>query len=162
MAASIIACKIVGVKNIHINKALKNYRVKRRLTEKNRALIYDDYAHHPTEILATLELAKNLKNKIIVVFQPHRYTRTKILMKEFISTLSKINHLIILETYSAGEKKIKGATSKDIYSKLPKANKKIIFLENFKKLNEIITEYTFNKNTIIFKGFNIKFSKKIY
>ena len=154
--ASIIACKIVGVKNIHINKALMNYiGVKRRFTflgKKNKALIYDDYAHHPTEILATLDAAQNLKNNIVVVFQPHRFTRTKILMKEFINTLSKINNLIILETYSAGEKKIKGATSKDIYLKLPKANKKIIYLKNLNKLNGIIREYTLMKNTIIFMG----------
>ena len=84
------------------------------------AYVYDDYAHHPTEIAATLSAAKSLKNKVIVVFQPHRYTRTKILIREFIKVLSKVDYLFLLETYSAGEKIIKGATSKDIYSKILK------------------------------------------
>ena len=155
-AASIIASKIVGVKNDFINKALKNYiGVKRRFTylgKKNEAIIYDDYAHHPTEIYATLQAAKILKNKIIVVFQPHRYTRTKTLMDKFVKVLSKIDYLIILETYSAGEKKIKGATSRDIYLKIQKINSNIIYLNNLKKLNEKLLKFTLKKNTIIFMG----------
>ncbi len=154
--ASIIASKLVGVKNISINKALINYiGVKRRFTflgKKNKALVYDDYAHHPTEILATLNAAKNLNNKIIVVFQPHRFTRTKILMKEFVKVLSKINFLILLETYSAGEKKIKGATSRDIYLNVLKVNSNIIYLDKLNKLNSSLKKYTMKKNTIIFMG----------
>ena len=84
--ASIIASKLVGVNNILINRALNNYiGVKRRfsyLGKKNKAFIYDDYAHHPTEISVTLDAAKNLNNNIVVVFQPHRYSRTKILLND--------------------------------------------------------------------------------
>ena len=154
--ASIIASKLVGVENLFINKALKNYiGVKRRfsfLGKKNKALIYDDYAHHPTEISATLDAAKNLNNNIVVVFQPHRYSRTNILMQEFINVLSKIKNLIILDTYSAGEKIIKGATSKDIHIKIKKIRKDVIYLNNLKKLNITLTKYTTKKNTIIFMG----------
>ncbi len=154
--ASIIASKIVGVKNISINKALINYiGVKRRFTylgKVNKALIYDDYAHHPTEILATLDSAKNLKNNIIVVFQPHRYTRTKILMKEFIDVLSKINYLIILDTYSAGENIIKGASSKDLYLKLLKIKKNVQYLDNLNHLKKSLIKHTLKRNTIIFMG----------
>ena len=154
--ASIIASKLLGVSNISINKALKNYiGVKRRFTllgKKNNALIYDDYAHHPTEISATLSAAKYLKRNIIVVFQPHRFSRTKILMENFIRILSKINHLILLETYSAGEKKIKGATSKDIYFKLLKYNKNVIYLKNHNYLNNLLKKYIEKRNAIIFMG----------
>ena len=70
-----------------INKSLSSYiGVKRRFTflgKINKSIIYDDYAHHPTEIEATLESAKYLKNNLVVVFQPHRYSRTKI-FNEFI------------------------------------------------------------------------------
>ena len=64
-----------------IRNALKNFQgVKRRFTflgKIKKASIYDDYAHHPTEIQATLEIAKYItKNKIVVIFQPHRYSRT--------------------------------------------------------------------------------------
>ncbi len=154
--ASIIASKIVGIKDKTINKALRNYiGVNRRFTllgKKNKAYVYDDYAHHPTEISATLEAAKTLNRNIIVVFQPHRYSRTKFLMSEFVKVLSKINFLILLDTYSAGEKIIKGATSKDIYLKVVKNNKKTIYVKNINKLDEKLAKYLNKKNTIIFMG----------
>ena len=154
--ASIIASKLVGVNNILINRALKNYiGVKRRfsyLGKKNKAFIYDDYPHHPTEISATLDAAKNLKNNIVVVFQPHRYSRTKILFNEFISVLSNITNLIILDTYSAGEKLIKGSTSKDIYLKISKKNKSVIYIKNLNYLEKKLIKYTITNNIIIFMG----------
>ncbi len=154
--ASIILSKFLGIKNSSINYSLKNYiGVKRRFTFlgiKNKALVYDDYAHHPTEIEATLEAAKNLQKNIVVVFQPHRYTRTKFLMKEFIKVLSKVNDLIILNTYAAGEKKIKGASSRDIYLKLLKFNNKVFYLNDNKILDKSLEKYTLEKNVIIFMG----------
>ena len=154
--ASIIAAKLNGIKNKDINNALTNYvGVKRRFSfigKKNKSFVYDDYAHHPTEIAATLSAAKSLKNKVIVVFQPHRYTRTKILIREFIKVLSKVDYLFLLETYSAGEKIIKGATSKDIYSKILKKNKNTIYLKNIGDLNKLMKPYTLHQNTIVFMG----------
>ncbi len=154
--ASIVAAKLNGIKNKDINNALTNYvGVKRRfsfLGKKNMAYVYDDYAHHPTEIAATLSAAKSLKNKVIVVFQPHRYTRTKILIREFIKVLSKVDYLFLLETYSAGEKIIKGATSKDIYSKILKKNKNTTYLKNIGDLNKLMKPHTMNQNTIVFMG----------
>ena len=154
--ASIVAAKLNGIKNKDINNALTNYvGVKRRFSfigKKNKSFVYDDYAHHPTEIAATLSAAKSLKNKVIVVFQPHRYTRTKILIREFIKVLSKVDYLFLLETYSAGEKIIKGATSKDIYSKILKKNKNITYLKNIGDLNKLMKPHTMNQNTIVFMG----------
>ena len=154
--ASIIAAKLNGIKNKDINNALINYvGVKRRFSfigKKNKSFVYDDYAHHPTEIAATLSAAKSLKNKVIVVFQPHRYTRTKILIREFIKVLSKVDYLFLLETYSAGEKIIKGATSKDIYSKILKKNKNTTYLKNIGDLNKLMKPHTMYQNTIVFMG----------
>ena len=154
--ASIIAAKLNGIKNKDINNALTNYvGVKRRFSfigKKNKSFVYDDYAHHPTEIAATLSAAKSLKNKVIVVFQPHRYTRTKILIREFIKVLSKVDYLFLLETYSAGEKIIKGATSKDIYSKILKKNKNTTYLKNIGDLNKLMKPHTMYQNTIVFMG----------
>ena len=112
---------------------------------------FDDYAHHPTEILATLKGAKQVNKNIVVVFQPHRYSRTKILFKEFINVLSKINRLYLLETYSAGEKKIKGFETKDIYYRLKKINKNIVYVRK-NNLNKIIFKETYRRNIIIFMG----------
>ena len=153
--ASIIAGLLVGVKNYYIKKALKNYvGVKRRFTHLgkiNLSDIYDDYAHHPTEIAATLLGAKQISKNIIIVFQPHRFSRTKILFSEFVKVLSKVKKLYILETYAAGEKKIKGADSKDLFLKLNKLNKNVIYV-NKNKLNTIIYDETKARNIIIFMG----------
>ena len=73
-------------------------------------------------------------------------------MTEFVKVLSKINFLILLDTYSAGEKIIKGATSKDIYLKVVKNNKKTIYVKNINKLDEKLAKYINKENTIIFMG----------
>ena len=153
--ASIIAGLIAGVKNNHINSALANYNgVKRRFThlgKVNLSNVYDDYAHHPTEILATLKGAKQLNKNIVVVFQPHRYSRTKILFNDFLKVLSKINKLYLLDTYSAGEKIIKGFETKDIFNHLIKSKKNIFYVKE-KHLNKSIYKETNKKNLIIFMG----------
>jgi len=153
--ASIIAGHLIGVKNSFIKDALKNYiGVKRRFTHLgkiNSADIYDDYAHHPTEIAATLSGAKQIHKNIIVVFQPHRYSRTKLLFNDFIKTLSKINKLYLLDTYSAGEKILKGYETKNIFIKLKKSNKKVVYTSN-KNLYSLIYNETKKKNIIIFMG----------
>ena len=155
-AASIIACSIIGVKRKYINQALTNYiGVKRRFTfigKKLNAAIIDDYAHHPTEIIATLSSAKILNKNLIVIFQPHRFTRTNLLKNEFINVLSKINNLILLKTYSAGEKVIKGATSKDLFIKIYKKNRTIKYLEKDSLLNSYLIKYIKNNCLIIFMG----------
>ena len=153
--ASIIVGHLVGVKNSFIKDALKNYiGVKRRFThlgKVNLSDIYDDYAHHPTEIAATLLGAKQINKNIIVVFQPHRYSRTKVLFNDFIKTLSKINKLYLLDTYSAGEKILNGYETKNIFMKLKKKNKKVVY-SSIKNLNSMIYNETKKNNIIIFMG----------
>lgn len=84
--------------------------------EKNGALWIDDYGHHPTEIKATLSaLREKYKDKrLVVLFQPHRYSRTKILLKEFGKALREGNEVILLPIYPAGEKPIPGISSKNL------------------------------------------------
>lgn len=80
-----------------------------RIGEIRDIRIYDDYAHHPTEIKTTLTAARTMQPKrLVVVFQPHRYTRTKLLSQEFGSAFKEADHLIINEIYPAGEKPIPG------------------------------------------------------
>ena len=153
--SSIIAALLAGVKNNYIKTALNNYiGVKRRFThlgKVNLSNIYDDYAHHPTEILATLNGAKQINKNIVVVFQPHRYSRTKILFDQFLKVLSKINRLYLLDTYSAGEKIIKGFETKNIYKHLIKSNKNIFYIKE-KNINQSIYKETNKDNIIIFMG----------
>ncbi len=81
--------------------------------------IVDDYAHHPTEIRATLESAKNANyNEIWCVFQPHTYTRTKALLNEFAQTLKIADHIILTDIYAAREKNTGEIHSKDLLNKI--------------------------------------------
>ena len=155
-AASIIASLLTGVKISLVKKSLLNYQgVKRRFTfigYKHKDQIIDDYAHHPTEIEATFKTAKKISNNIVVVFQPHRYSRTNFLMNDFVKILSKISKLYLLKTYPAGEKLIKKATSKNLYLKILKKNKKIVYVENEKKLSIYLNKHINKKTLIIFMG----------
>jgi UDP-N-acetylmuramate--alanine ligase len=106
-----------------IKRTLANYQgTQRRLEIKfkdENYLIIDDYAHHPTEIKATLAAIKNLKSKrVIAVFQPHRYTRTKLLLDEFGKSFDSADCVIITDIYPAGEPPIEGVSGSSIYQKI--------------------------------------------
>ena len=78
--------------------------------------LIDDYGHHPTEVMAVINTVRDVwpASRLIMVYQPHRYTRTAELFTEFVSVLPLVDELILLDIYSAGEKKIEGATSLDL------------------------------------------------
>jgi len=81
--------------------------------EFNGITLYDDYAHHPTEIKATLSCSKSFKDKrIIAVFQPHRYTRLQNLWNEFMGAFDNVDELIVTDVYAASETPIEGINSK--------------------------------------------------
>ena len=99
---------------------LNAYRgVQRRLEvkgEANGVTVVDDYGHHPTEILATLKAARQLwKGRLIVVFQPHRYTRTRALYKEFLTCFPDADELVLMDIYPASETPIEGVTSFNLF-----------------------------------------------
>ena len=86
-----------------------------------------------------------------MVFQPHRYSRTKVLFNDFIKTLSKIKKLYLLETYSAGERVLKGYETKNIFMKLKKKNRRVEYISN-ENLNSTIYNETKKNSIIIFMG----------
>jgi UDP-N-acetylmuramate--alanine ligase len=106
-----------------IKKALAEFKgVHRRFeirgTKKSITWV-DDYAHHPTEIKMTLKAAKeSSKSRVVVLFQPHRYTRTRDLFKEFMSAFNEADVLIVTDIYAAGEKEIEGVNSQKFYQSL--------------------------------------------
>jgi len=85
-------------------------------TRSGTVLLVDDYGHHPTEIAATLAAAKSgwPKRRVVLVFQPHRYTRTRDLMDDFATVLSDADVLVLLEVYAAGEDPIAGADGRSM------------------------------------------------
>lgn len=82
-------------------------------------MLIDDYAHHPTEIRAVLDACRNWKDRrVIVVFQPHRYTRTKFLVEEFGRCFKGADKLILTDIYAASEEPIEGVSVKNIYDRV--------------------------------------------
>ncbi|WP_166238856.1 UDP-N-acetylmuramate--L-alanine ligase [Paenibacillus turpanensis] len=114
--ATLIVCLEAGVSFAAVAEAIKEFRgAKRRfqvLGEVNDILVIDDYAHHPTEIQATIVAAKATGKKIIAVFQPQRYTRTFFLLDSFSRAFADADEVIITDIFSpAGEQQIEGVSS---------------------------------------------------
>jgi len=106
-----------------IRHALDQFRgVDRRFHLRGRAAgvsVIDDYGHHPTEIKATLAAARQCGfNKVHVIFQPHRYTRTRDLMEEFTTAFADADSLIVLDIYAASEKPIEGITGETLANRI--------------------------------------------
>jgi UDP-N-acetylmuramate--alanine ligase len=101
-----------------VQKSLSEFSgVGRRFEVKGEAggvLVVDDYGHHPTEIRATLRAARALGRRIVVLFQPHRYTRTKALLEEFGASFGDADEVLVTDVYSAGEASLPGATAESI------------------------------------------------
>jgi UDP-N-acetylmuramate--alanine ligase len=93
-------------------------------------MVIEDYAHHPTEIMATLEAAKRgWKRRVMAVFQPHRYTRISHLMKAFASAFNQADVLVVTEIYPAGEAPIPGISGKTLYEEILRYGHKEAFFE---------------------------------
>jgi UDP-N-acetylmuramate--alanine ligase len=98
--------------------------------EKNGIMVIDDYGHHPAEISATLETARECwqENRLIVIFQPHRYSRTKALYDRFVISFNQADMLVVAPIYAAGEKPIEGVDSGWLYNGIKEHGHKEIFL----------------------------------
>ncbi len=116
--------------------------------------LVDDYGHHPKEIKYSHDTASEIwKNKKkIVVFQPHRYTRTKDLFDEFIKTLLNIENLLLLDIYPASEKIIKGFEGKDLFKALKKKGSNVVFCQNHTEVIEKLENMTAGNEVIITQG----------
>jgi UDP-N-acetylmuramate--alanine ligase len=86
--------------------------------EKNGILVVEDYGHHPTEIQATLSAARTSGRRLVALFQPHRYTRTRDLMEEFARSFYDADVLLISDVYPASEEPIDGVTSAALAEKV--------------------------------------------
>ncbi len=121
-----------GVKNEAIAKALKSFKgIKRRFSFQIRTddqVYIDDYAHHPTEIDAVCAAARELypNDKILAVFQPHLFSRTRDFADEFARSLSRFDQLLLLDIYPARELPIDGITSDWLLEKMTISDKKLV------------------------------------
>lgn len=131
----------MGIDARYIKEGLEGFTgTKRRFEKKgyvNGALVIDDYAHHPTEIAATLDAVEKINHdKLWCIFQPHTYTRTYTLFDDFVSVLKKAENLIIADIYAAREKDTGVVSSKQLADNIPGA----MFIKEFGEIEKFIRQ----------------------
>lgn len=113
------------------------------------AAVYDDYAHHPTKVRATIEAARELRHRrLLVVFQPHRYSRLSALMHEFARSFEGADRVYVLDVYSAGEDNVSGVQAADLAHQVPQA----IYVGDFTKAKEALQEIVGPDDLVLLMG----------
>ena len=140
--ASIGVCYHLDIDTKIIKEGLKTFEgVGRRLNKlyDKEIIIFDDYAHHPTEIKATLSSIKLAykDRRIIAIFQPYRYSRTELLLNYFKDAFEYADNLIITDIYAAGENEISGISGETIFDIVKNGNNKTKYIKN---IDDIIPE----------------------
>lgn len=115
--------------------------------------IIDDYAHHPTEIRATLTAAEKYPHKrLVLVFQPHTYSRTKAFLDDFADVLSMADVVVLADIYAAREKNTIGISSKDILTKLEEKGTECYYFPSFSEIENFLLENCVNGDLLITMG----------
>ena len=158
-AAAISLCLNIGIKVNVIKKSLLNFSgVQRRMTKvfsRDNQSFYDDYAHHPTEIVSVLDSVKkvNKKNDVIAIFQPHRFSRVKKLYSKFCRSFFSSDKVILCPVYPAGEKIDKKFDIIKFAKKIGKYSKvQVIVINNYIELMNYFKKNQSNKQIIIGMG----------
>src|SRR5438552_1368196 len=151
------AAREMGVEPNVIAAALESFPgVERRFQVKSRVgvTVIDDYAHHPTEIRATLSAAKGANfRRIFVIFQPHRYTRTFHLFDDFARAFNLADSVLILDIYPAGENPIEGITTPALIEKINSfGHKNAIYAPDFEMIESYITANAKEGDAVIAMG----------
>ncbi|MBT4922256.1 MAG: UDP-N-acetylmuramate--L-alanine ligase [Rickettsiales bacterium] len=159
--AAIIVGILLQIDDLVIKRSLKGFRgIQRRMTLTGQVQgikIYDDYAHHPTEIAVTLEAIKNCvvkpKSKIMAVFQPHRYSRVRDHYNEFIKALLIADKILVTDIYAAGESPIPGISKEAICNDINlESGDKCALIENIDNLSHDIKQYVSEGDVVICLG----------
>ncbi len=158
--ASIAVANLFGISKENIVAALSAFGgTSRRFEYKGEiggVTIIDDYAHHPTEIKATLTAAQNYPhNKIWCVFQPHTYTRTKALLDEFADALSLADHVVLADIYAAREKDTLGISSRTLRDKIVANGHECNYfptIENFGEIEKFLLQNCTKGDLLITMG----------
>ena len=152
-----------GVSDIAIQKALAEFEgIGRRFqmygdyTVNNKTVtLIDDYGHHPSEVNATIKALRKSwpERRLVMVYQPHRYSRTRDLYEDFCSVLSEVDELLMLEVYSAGEEPIPGADSRSLCRSIRQRGKiEPIFVESIVDLPEALHHVLDDGDVLVTQG----------
>ena len=165
ITAAIAASRMIGLDFLEIKKNIKYLKLPKKRFEFrgqiNERYLYDDYAHHPNEIKETIKLGrlfieqqnnKPNKNRLIAIFQPHRYSRAKHFTKEFADELSKADVIYVTSIYGAGEVNKYKITSKIITDLIYKQNKNVIYINNYYEITKNFYKLTQKGDLILNMG----------
>ena len=155
--AAIATSDFYKIDKTAIKNALQNFTGASRRFEligKYKGIcIYDDYAHHPTEIKTTYLCTKEIPHhEVWAVFEPHTYSRTKDHLEEFAHILKQFDHIILSPIYAAREQKTDEISSKDLETLIKKENKNVCFLESYAKIVEYLKENVEQNDIIVTIG----------
>ena len=158
--ATIGVALILNLPISEVINVLKEFKgVERRLEFKGiwkGSILFDDYAHHPTEIKATLSAIKKLypNKKLVLIFQPHRYTRMKALWDEFLLVLKDPEVLILTDIYPASEKPIPGISGFTFFETIKnlRTTKPTFYGENFEKILKLLETLSVENQIILTMG----------
>ena len=166
ITAAIAASRMIGVNFIEIKKNIKYLKLPKKRFEFRGQIderkLYDDYAHHPNEIKETIKLGRlfinkksnnqSQKNRLIAIFQPHRYSRVKKFAKEFAEELSKADVIYVTSIYAAGEENEDKITSKIITDLIYKKNKNVSYINNYYEVTKNFYKLTQKGDLILNMG----------
>lgn len=161
-AAAIAVSMEEGVSLTAIRKGIHQFTGVGRRYEKHKLsinslskILIDDYGHHPIEVLSTIKAYKEEfpKKRMLMIFQPHRFSRTAQLFNDFIKVLKKVDSLLILDIYAASEKPIKGIDSRTIVETLKQqGHKDVAYLKNHDDINDLIVKRKDDFDILITQG----------
>ena len=156
--AAIAASLYIGIDMEHILEGLKKcHSAERRFEYKGMtesgAYIYDDYAHHPTEIAASMKVARSVvKNELWIAFQPHTYSRTKAHLTDFAKALSPADHVLLADIYAAREVDDGSVSSKDLENEIKKLGTDVTYLGDFESIKNYLKNNLNNNDMLITMG----------
>src|SRR5699024_2755279 len=165
--AAIAVATELGVTDADIVRALKDFHgVGRRFTLAGdfdvlqgngggRFTVVDDYAHHPEEMTATLEAARGAwpDRRIVLAFQPHRYTRTRDCFEDFVRILSQADAVLLTDVYAAGEAPLVAADGRALARALRVAGKvEPLFVQNIDDLPQAILDFVIDGDVVVLMG----------
>ena len=155
--AAIAAADTLGIPFAAVEKGLAEFHGAARRFQKKGTFagidVYDDYAHHPEEIAATLQAAEKLPHKRLwLIFQPHTYSRTKLLFDDFVAVLQKADVLILADIYAAREKNTYNIHSQDLAAAISVHNPNTHYFESFDEIENFVLEHAEPGDLLITMG----------
>ncbi|TYG35195.1 UDP-N-acetylmuramate--L-alanine ligase [Lonepinella koalarum] len=161
--AALVVAKEESINNDAILAALADFQGAGRrfdqlgefIRPNGKVMLIDDYGHHPTEVGVTIQAARSgwQNKRVVMIFQPHRYSRTRDLFDDFVQVLSQVDVLVLLDVYAAGEQPIAGADSRSLARSIRNLGKvDPIFVADHSQLPEIMDQILQDGDLILAQG----------